>query len=358
MIEVRIAKRVAPQPDSAGVSLDLEFKTGPGITALFGSAGAGKTLSFDAIAGFARPDGGRIMLDDRILFDAASHVHLKPQQRNCGYVLQDDGLFPHLTIRENLVFAADRLPRLERHRRVNETLDRFQLTAASARRPQQVSRSEKTRCSLARAIICSPRVLLLDEPFDGLDAPAVAGLCQLLRTVQGDLEIPILLATHHLEECFQLADQMLLLRDGRIAQSGRPREILEQPVSVEVARLLGIANLFQAEITALDPGRNTSRLRFQEYELTGTYFPGHLRGDRVWLCVRAGDLRVTGRNGARPEANQVPAKLLRVSDTRQSVQLEFSGAITVELAPQEFERQKDNKEWLVEFPPTALRVLS
>jgi ABC-type Fe3+/spermidine/putrescine transport system ATPase subunit len=183
-------------------------------------------------------------------------------------------------------------------------------------------------------------------------------LYQLVRTVQGDLEIPILLATQNLEECLQLADQMLLLRDGRIAQSGRPREILEQPVSVEVARLLGIANLFQAEITALDPGRNTSRLRFQEYELTGTYFPGHLRGDRVWLCVRAGDLRVMGRNGARPEANQVPAKLLRVSDTRQSVQLEFSGAITVELAPQEFERQKDNKEWLVEFPPAALRVLS
>ena len=357
MIAARIAKRVAPRPDSAGISLDLEFPAVPGITALFGAAGAGKTLTFDAIAGFARPDSGRIMLDDRILFDAASHVHLKPQQRSCGYVLQNGGLFPHLTLRENLVFAADRLPRLERHRRVNETLERFQLTEAAGRRPQEVSRSQKVRCALARALICSPRVLLLDDPFGGLDAAARVELYQLVHTVRGDFEIPILLASHYLEECFQLADQMVLLQNGRIAQSGRPREILEQPANVEVARLLGIANLFQAEITALDPGRNTSRLRFQEHELTGTYFPGHLRGDRVWLCVRAGDLRVTGRNGARPEANQVPAKLLRVSDLPQSVQLEFSGAITVELAPQEFERQKDNKEWLVEFPPAALRVL-
>ena len=357
MIQARIAKRVAPGAGLATLSLDLEFQAGQGITALFGAAGAGKTFILDAIAGFARPDTGRIMLDDRILFDAASRVHLKPQQRNCGYVLQNDTLFPHLTIRENLVFAADRLPRLERHRRVNETLERFRLAEAAGRRPQEASRSEKARCSLARGLICSPRALLLDAPFEGLDAPSRNEIQQLVRGARGDFQIPILLATHNLEECCQLADRMLLLHDGRIAQSGRPRDVLEQPASVEVARLLGIANLFQAEITALDPGRNTSRLRFQEYELTGTYFPGHLRGDRVWLCVRAADLRATGRNGARPEANQVPVKLLRVSDMPQAVQLEFSGDITVEVPSQEFEREKDNKEWVVEFPPAALRVL-
>ena len=203
----------------------------------------------------------------------------------------------------------------------------------------------------------APKILLLDEPLHGLDAPSRTELHRLLRAVRGDFRIPILLATHDLEECFQLADEMLVLRDGRIAQSGRPREILDRPASVDVARLLGISNLFQAEITALDPGRNTSRLRFQEHELTGTYFPGHLLGDRVWLCVRAGDLRVTGRNGARAETNQVPAKLLRVSEMPQSVRLEFSGDIAVELARDEFERQKDNKDWLVEFPPAALRVL-
>jgi ABC-type sulfate/molybdate transport systems ATPase subunit len=357
MIETRISKRIAPSLDSAGLSLDIEFQARPGITALFGTAGTGKTLTFDAIAGFVRPDAGRIMLDDRILFDAVSRVHLAPQQRNCGYVLQQDGLFPNMTLRENLVFAANRLPRLERHRRVSETVERFRLTEAAGRRPQEVSRGETIRGLLARALISAPQVLLLDEPSRGLDAPSRTELYRLLRAVRGDFRFPILLATQDLEECFQLADEMLVLRDGRIAQSGRPREILEQPASVEVARLLGITNLFQAEITALDPGRNTSRLRFQEHELTGTYFPGHLLGDRVWLCVRAGDLRATGRNGARVEANQVPAKLLCVSEMAQSVCLEFSGDISVEVARNEFDQQKDNKDWLVEFPPAALRVL-
>jgi len=357
MIEARIGKRIAPSLDSAGFSLDIEFQALPGVTALFGALGCGKTLTFDAIAGFARPDTGRIMLDDRILFDAASNVHVTPQKRNCGYVLQHDGLFPNMTLRENLLFAADRLPRLERHRRVSETLERFQLTEAVGRRPQDLSYGEKVRCLLARALMSAPQVLLLDEPSDGLDAPSRTEFHRLLRAVRGDFRIPILLATDDLEECFQLADEMLVLRDGRIAQSGRPLEILEGPASVEVARLLGISNLFQAEITALDPGRNTSRLRFQEHELTGTYFPGHLLGDRVWLCVRAGDLRVAGRNGARAETNQVPAKLLCVSEMPQAVRLEFSGDISVELARNEFERQKDNKDWLVEFPPAALRVL-
>lgn len=357
MIEVRVAKRIAPRLDTPGFSLNIEFQAGSGVTALFGTASAGKTLTFDAIAGFAHPDVGRIMLDDRILFDADSRVNLKPQQRNCGYVLQNQALFPHMTLRQNLVFAAGRLPRLERHRRVNEMIERFRLTGVAGCRPREASRSERQRCSLARALMASPRLLLLDEPAHGLDAPSRAELYQLLREVRRDFPIPILLATHDLVECFQIADQMLVLLDGRIAQSGPPREVLEQPASVDVGRVLGISNLFQAEITALDPGRNTSRLRFQEYELTGTYFPGHLRGDRVWLCIRAGELRVSGRNGARPEANQIPAKLVGVSEMPHSVRLEFSGGISAEVSRQEFEQQKDNKDWLVEFPPDALRVL-
>ncbi len=357
MIEVRIFKRVVPRQDSAGFSLDIEFQAGSGVTALFGTAGAGKTLTFDTIAGFARPESGRIMLDDRILFDADSRVDLKPQQRNCGYVLQNQALFPHMNLRENLIFAAGHLPRLERHRRVKEMIDRFRLADVAGRRPREASTSEKQRCSMARALIAAPRLLLLDESAQGLAAPSRAEFYQLLREARSDFPIPILLATGDLAECLQVADQMLVLRDGRIAQSGTPQEVLEQPATVDVARLLGISNLFQAEITALDPGRNTSRLRFQEHEITGMYFPGHLRGDRVWLCIRAAELRVTGRNGARPEANQIPAKLLHVSEMPHSIRLEFSGAISVELSRQEFEQQKDNKDWLVEFPPEALRVL-
>ena len=357
MIQARIGKRFPPQPDSAAFSLEIELQARAGVTALFGPSGAGKTLTLDAIAGFTRPDTGRILLDDQILFDAASRVNLRPQQRHCGYVFQNYALFPHMTLRQNLVFAAERQPRLERHRRVGEMLERFHLTDVSGRRPHEVSGGQKQRCSIARALIGSPRLLLLDEPARGLDAPLRAELYSLLHRIRSDFQIPILLVTHDLEECFELAEDMLILREGRIVQSGPPREILEQPANVEVARLVGISNLFQVEITALDPGRNTSLLRFQNHEIAGTYFPGRLLGDRVWLCVRAEELRAMRHNGSRPEPNQVPAKLLRVSERPQSVRLEFSGDISVDMPRQEFERQKDNKDWVVEFPRDALKVL-
>jgi molybdate transport system ATP-binding protein len=358
MIHARIGKRFAPGPESAGFELNLELKAAAGVTVLFGASGSGKTLTLDCIAGFVTPDSGRILLDDEILFDAAAKVNLRPQSRNCGYVFQNYALFPHMTLRENLAFAAERKPRLERHRRVNEMLEKFQLSGVSGRRPHEVSGGEKQRCSIARALIGEPKLLLLDEPARGLDAPLRAGLYATLRQVRADFGVPILLVTHDLDECFELADEMLVLREGRVAQSGAPKDVLIQPANIEVARLLGVANLFQAEIAALDPGKNTSRLKLSDFELTGPYYPGRFLHDRVWLCMRAEDLRVHTPNGSKTEgANRVPVKLLRVSERPQAIRLEFSRDITVEISRADFERQKDNEEWLVEFPPQSIRVL-
>lgn len=357
MIQARIAKQFAAAPDSVGFALDVEFQAAVGVTVLFGPSGAGKTLTLDAIAGFVKPDVGRILLDDVILFDGASGLNLAPRKRNCGYVFQNYALFPHMTLRANLFFAVDRLPRLERHRRVNEMLERFRLKDVAGRRPHEVSGGEQQRCSIARALIGSPKLLLLDEPARGLDAPLREELYAVLRQVRSDFDLPVLLVTHDLDECFALGDEMLVLRGGRIVQSGPPRQVLDQPASVEVARLLGIANLFQVEIAALDPGRNTSLLRLREFELHGPYFPGRLRGDRVWLCTRAEQLHAVPHDGSPPGPNQVPARLAQASERAQAIRLEFADGICVDVSREQYDRQKDNKDWLVEFPPQALRVL-
>ncbi len=253
MLELRVRKRFAGRPDSAPFSLELEFRAGAGVTVLFGPSGAGKTLTLDAIAGFAVPDEGRILLDDEILFDAASGVNLPARARHCGYVFQNYALFPHMTLRQNLQFAAERRPRLERHRKVNEMLERFHLTDAAGRRPHELSGGQKQRCSIARAVIGEPRLLLLDEPARGLDAPLRRELYDLLRQVRAEFSIPTVLVTHDLEECFELGDEMLILREGRLVQSGPPRAIAERPANVEVARLLGIFNLLPADILELNP---------------------------------------------------------------------------------------------------------
>src|ERR1051325_3223748 len=139
MITARLRKTFPARPDSASFSLDLEFQAAAGVTVLFGPSGAGKTLTLDSIAGFVRPDEGRILLDDEILFDGATRVHLAPQQRNCGYVFQNYALFPHMTLRENPACAADRGPRLERHRRVNDMIERFRLTDSAGRKRSIIS---------------------------------------------------------------------------------------------------------------------------------------------------------------------------------------------------------------------------
>jgi ABC-type sulfate/molybdate transport systems ATPase subunit len=288
-------------------------------------------------------------------------VHLPPQKRNCGYVFQNYALFPHMTLRENLAFAAERRPRLERHRRVNDMLEKFRLEDAAGRRPHEVSGGQRQRCSIARALIGEPKLLLLDEPTTGLDAVLRAEFYDALRQVHNDFETPMLLVTHDLAECFELGDEMLILHAGRIVQKGTPRGVLEEPANLEVARLLGAFNLIESEIRTLDPGRNTSRLRVGEFELEGPYFPGHLKGDHVTLCVRPEQLKAIARNG-KPGPNQIPAALLRAVERPQGMRLEFSGGgipdpVHVTVSCAEFQSQRENRDWMIQFPSDALRVL-
>jgi molybdate transport system ATP-binding protein len=356
MLRARLSKTFPARPDSAGFSLDVEFQASAGVTVLFGPSGAGKTLVLDSVAGFVRPDEGRVLLDDEILFDGATGVHLPPQTRHCGYVFQNYALFPHMTLRQNLEFAAERRPRLERHRRVNEMLERFRLADAAGRRPHEVSGGQRQRCSIARALIATPKLLLLDEPAQGLDAPLRGELYDILHQVRSDFRTPVLLVTHDLDECFELGEEMLILRDGRIIQSGSPTAILDHPANLDVARLLAAFNLLAAEILVLDPGRNTSRVKIGEFELEGPYFPGKLKGDRVTVCVRPDQLKAGARNG-RPGVNQIPLELKRAIEKPQWMRLEFSQGIIVDLPRLEYEQLRGNQDWLVDFPAHSLRVL-
>ena len=339
MTSTRIGKKFPP-----AFSLDVEFEIA-GVTALFGPAGSGKTLILEAIAGFARPDSGRILRDDVLLFDAEAGVHVPVRRRACAYLAQRDTLFPHMTVRQNLAFAAGG-GRLERHRRVADFLERYGLSDAALRQPAELDPAQRSRAAAARALIAGPKLLLLDEP----DWPA-----SLLHQVRAEFTGPVLVASRDLDCCAAFADQMLVLDHGRILRRGTPREVLEEPESVEVARLLGIPNLFECTIACLDPGRNSSRLDSAAFQLTGPYLPGHFRGDRVWIAIRPERVRVQAAGAA--AANTIPVKLVHTARRAESVRLEFAGGIFADLSPEEYARQKDNREWQAELPADALRVL-
>jgi molybdate transport system ATP-binding protein len=333
-------------------TLDVTIQADAGVTVLFGPSGAGKTLTLDCLAGFVACDAGRVLLDDRLLFDAAARVNLPPQQRHCGYVFQDHALFPHMTVRQNLLFAAERLPGLERHRRVAETMERFRIIEFAARLPHQLSGGQKQRCSVARSLIGQPRMLLLDEPAQGLDLLLRNELYEIVRQVRSEYKIPILLVTHDLAECFELGDMMLVLQAGKVLQTGAPITVYERPVSADVARLLGIANLFEAEVLALDPGRDTSRLRVMGNELIGPYLPGRLIGDRVRICVPASGLRVSSGAGQ----NCIPARLISITELPDTVRLRFAPEMTMEIPRAQYDPHDRFVEWSIEIPASAIRA--
>jgi molybdate transport system ATP-binding protein len=342
MTSIRVKKRV-----SDAFALEVDFSLGAGITALIGPPGAGKTLLLEVVAGLATPDEGRILLDDAILFDGQARVDLPPVRRGCGYVSQADSLFPHRTLRQNLEFAARRFPRLERHRRVAESIEHFALVPAAALRPADAGPAERLRCSIARALIGGPGLLLADDA--GIDE-ALFGL------IGAHFRGPILMAARDFDLACAAASEMALLDRGHIVQRGVPRQLLDQPATVEVARLAGYENLWQGTIATLDRAANQSRLEFGGFALTVPYLPGHLRGDSVWVAIRAAAVRAR-RADSPPAPNVIPAELVRAAERAQSVRLEFAGPIVAELSLSQFAGLGDNKNWLLELPGESLRVM-
>jgi molybdate transport system ATP-binding protein len=330
--------------------LEIDLPLVDGITALFGPAGAGKSATLETIAGFTCPERGRILIGDAIVFDAESGVNLPPRRRRCAWVGARDALLPHLTVRQNLLFAAGRWARLERTRRAAEMLQRFELTDEMEMRPRDLGPERRLRAEVARALMTEPKLLLVDER--GAERGADEALLRLVREAFDD---PVLWVTGDLDLCYSAADRLALVEAGRLVGYGPAREVMERPESVEAARLVGISNLYPATIAALDPGRNQSRLECAAFSLTGPYLKGHFKGDRVWVGIRGQDVRVHAGE-LEPGVNFVAVHLLRMTERPRAVRLEFAGSIAAEISREQYARQKDNKEWQVELPPAALRV--
>lgn len=363
-------------PAGDGFCLNVTLQCDAGINILFGASGAGKTLTLDAIAGFYRPEEGRILLDDAILFDAASRVSLPPRRRNVGYVFQNYALFPHMTVEQNLAFGIQHLPPLERGRRIHEQITRFGIADKAARLPRQLSGGEKQRASIARALIGHPKLLLLDEPARGLDHPLRADFYNILRQVRQEHRIPILLVTHDADEAYLLADRVAVFERGAIVQCAPGEEVFQRPVNAGVARLLGIGNIFRGTVEALDPMAGTTRIRVGALTLTLPYLPGHLRGDEVEFCVRREHIRLHEPGAAQRHAgNFLPGLIVEEihSPTHVRLNLELGGAekkpaavttppafIEAEVTRQAFlqAEMKKHRQWIVEIPPDAAHVFS
>jgi sulfate/thiosulfate transport system ATP-binding protein len=215
-----------------------------GITTLLGPSGSGKSTVLRMVAGLEQPDSGQV------LFGEEDVTRLPAQKRGLGFVFQSYALFKHMNVRANVAFGLGvrKVPKDERRRKVDELLSLVQLDGLGERYPAELSGGQRQRVAFARALAISPKVLLLDEPFGALDAQVRVELRDWLRRFHDEQHVTTLLVTHDQAEAMEVSDQVVVMHEGRVAQTGTVREIYDRPTTPFVAAFVGGANVIRGQM--------------------------------------------------------------------------------------------------------------
>ena len=295
-----------------GFSVELAFAVDAGrVLVLFGPSGAGKTTALRTIAGLVRPESGRIDIAGRTVFadnDDEPPCWEPPHRRGVGYVTQQNHLFPHLTVAQNIAYGLPDRRGDSAHRRVSHLIDRLQLAGLEDRRVSQLSGGQQQRTALARALAPSPDLLLLDEPFSSLDMELRRSLGAELRAAIRELDVPVIMVTHSREEALALGDTVQIIDAGRVVAEGPPLHVLEQPGQGRVARLVGVENLLRMQVAARLPQDGTMVCEAGERALETPLADGCAVGDAVTVGIRASDIILAaGRCPSHRRATPGPA---------------------------------------------------
>jgi molybdate transport system ATP-binding protein len=309
-LSVRLRKRLSP-----AFTLDLAFETNAGVTIVFGESGSGKTTLLRSVAGLARPDEGRIVVRDRVLFDASTGVDLEPARRGIGFVFQHLALFPHLTAARNIAYGLSHFSAAERSSRTSAIAESFRIAHVLDRPPGEISGGERQRVGLARALVTNPSILLLDEPLSALDSGTQSHIIADLRQWNEAHQIPILYVTHSQREVFALGERVLVLQNGHIAADGTPDQVMNAPAQESVAQLAGFENLLEAAVVDRRPdaGVMVLHLARTNIDLETPLFDG-ASGRALRVAIRAGDILIaTERPHGLSARNVIPATIFSLS---------------------------------------------
>jgi iron(III) transport system ATP-binding protein len=309
-----VAKRYWPGPVDAVVDVSLQVNEGEIVT-LLGPSGCGKTTTLRLMAGFEVPDQGVIRIGGQEV--AGPRAWIPPERRGVGMVFQDYALFPHLTVRQNILFGLDALPRSDRSGRVEEVLRALELRAYGDRFPHELSGGQQQRVALARALAPRPLVILMDEPFSNLDAHLREQVRDEVVSILRGAGMTSVFVSHDQRDALAISDRVVIMNQGRVEQIGTPREIYRHPESIFVATFVGRTNLLSGQIQSDDGCVLTDFGSFCRVDRLGMPL-----GSRVVVSVRpdgflpteggslAGTVLSTTFTGAQVEAEvQVPSAL-------------------------------------------------
>ncbi len=338
--------------------LSLEVANGDYFI-LLGPTGSGKTLFIECLCGLIRPDAGTIEID------GCDVTALAPRLRGIGYVPQHQGLFPHLSVRDNIAFPlrARRVPATAAEERIGPLVELLGIGHLLDRWPANLSGGERQKVALARALAARPNLLLLDEPVSALDEGSRERLCAELRRIHEELRITTLHVSHSVEEALSIGNRAAVLNDGQIVQVGNLVDLLRRPANDFVARFFRTENIIQAAATPLPNG--TSELSFATHRLTASgRHQGNvtfvIRPETLLVHPLAGDpasSQVT-RDAARA-TNHLPATLVRASDrgVYRRLELDAAGIPLIAYTTASSEAFAPGQRCFVAFPPDAIHVL-
>jgi sulfate/thiosulfate transport system ATP-binding protein len=319
-----------------------------GITTLLGPSGSGKSTVLRMVAGLEQPDRGQVLFGD------ADVTNLPAQKRGLGFVFQSYALFKHMTVEANVAFGLGvrRVPRDERRRKVAELLSLVQLDGLGGRYPAELSGGQRQRVAFARALAIEPKVLLLDEPFGALDAQVRLELRDWLRRFHDEQHVTTLLVTHDQAEAMEVSDQVVVMHEGRVAQTGSVREIYDRPTTPFVAAFVGGANVMRGQMVG---GRVSFGALAAVEVANGTSAP---EGSSVNAYVRPHDVALTKAAAGAPEI--AVARIERMAwlggTVKVSLKLSDGAPLTVEMPKAEAQALSISEGDLVMASPREAKV--
>jgi molybdate transport system ATP-binding protein len=290
--------------------LDIKFENDEGVTALFGRSGSGKSTTINLIAGLARPDRGRIVLDGRTLVDTETGIFVPKHRRRVGLVFQDTQLFPHLSVRQNLLFGRWFAPKAERNIAFEPVVETLGIGHLLARKPALLSGGEKQRVALGRALIASPKILLMDEPLASLDQERKLEILPLIERLRDEFRIPIVYVSHAVEEVARLASRVVVLDGGRVVAVGGVEDVLGAGLSAAGISRFARSSVIAGKVGSIDAA----------YGLTEIAHPA----GTIWLVGHAGPI---GRE-ARVVIKSTDITLAKTRADAISVRTTLAGKIT------------------------------
>lgn len=316
--------------------LDVAFSVEKTLTAIFGPSGSGKTTILNCITGVIRPCDGEISIDGRPLYSSKDRINLPPENRHMGYVFQEGLLFPHLTVEKNIFYGFRQEDEARCHIAPQAVIDVLEIKSLLGKKPGRLSGGEQQRVAIARALLSHPQLLIFDEPVSALDWALKSRFLRYLKRIKEEFRVPILYVTHALSEIMNLADEVIVVKDGRVLATGGVSSLFHYPHIFPIIESEGLENVLTLKVLSHNKERGVTELELGNQRLV-VPLSGVEIGSSVSVIVRAQDVIVSRERPRGLSARNILEGVVgdvSIAGSKAVLSVDLGGRMIVEITPE------------------------